>query len=416
MFEKFEEYVEELVFENLLTAKYFLFHISENQCAMKFLKHGNVCSYTCDYCTFCPFSLKIGPVDDSNTENEENVEYQVFSYCKHNHDKTFLSEKAAAYRSGDLAICIYERDELLKKVDLIKKEGKEKKKGKSYRSKEVSGIRVEISRLNKKICELEEKNERIVMGDFRYFSEEAYERFERAKIELPAKVNIVRGEWYLNMKNYSYRGVCGVTSDNMIECPVVVDGNVVTLKFPVDNCKDKKGKKVIMNEIRKRAGLESEREMDASEDEENLEVNEQQKGSKNKESMKRYNTRGARIDYEELVRFGVRRLIESDEPLTEDSMDAIPIYMGLYKSVYDLYLVCYPRRTKYYTPFSFCNEDEVVFDDLDKSLMTASMFKSRTGSLFSDSKQNMIFKKFKKDDIEGIQTLRCIILLSMITN
>ena len=218
------------------------------------------------------------------------------------------------------------------------------------------------------------------------------------------------------MKNYSYRGVCGVTSDNMIECPVLVDGNVVTLKFPVDSCKDKKGRKVIMNEIRKRAGLEPEREKDASEDEENLEVNEQQKGSKNKESMKRYNTRGARIDYEELVRFGVRRLIESDEPLTEDSMDAIPIYMGLYKSVYDLYLVCYPRRTKYYTPFSFCNEDEVVFDDLDKSLMTASMFKSRTGSLFSDSKQNMIFKKFKKDDIEGIQTLRCIILLSMITN
>ena len=30
MFEEFEEYVEELVFENLLTAKYFLFHISEN--------------------------------------------------------------------------------------------------------------------------------------------------------------------------------------------------------------------------------------------------------------------------------------------------------------------------------------------------------------------------------------------------
>ena len=30
IFEKFKEYVEELVFENLLTAKYFLFHISEN--------------------------------------------------------------------------------------------------------------------------------------------------------------------------------------------------------------------------------------------------------------------------------------------------------------------------------------------------------------------------------------------------
>ena len=165
---------------------------------------------------------------------------------------------------------MYERDELLRKVDLIKKEGKEKKKGKSYRSKEVSGIRVEISRLNKKIRELEERNERIVMGDIRYFSEEAYERYERAKIELPVKVNIVRGEWYLNMKNYSYRGVCGVTSDNMIECPVLVDGNVVTLKFPVDSCKDKKGRKVIMNEIRKRAGLEPEREKDASEDEENL--------------------------------------------------------------------------------------------------------------------------------------------------
>ena len=89
---------------------------------------------------------------------------------------------------------MYERDELLKKIALIKKEGKEKKKGKSYRSKEVSGIRVEISRLNKKIRELEERNERIVMGDIRYFSEEAYERYERAKIELQSKVNIVRGE------------------------------------------------------------------------------------------------------------------------------------------------------------------------------------------------------------------------------
>ena len=140
------------------------------------------------------FSLKIGLVDDSNIENEENVEYQVISYCKHNHDKTFLSEKAAAYRSGDLAICIYERDELIKRVELIKKEGKEKKKGKSYRCKEVGHIRVQISRLNKKIRELEEKNERIVMGDIRYFSEEAYERYERAKIELQSKVNIVRGE------------------------------------------------------------------------------------------------------------------------------------------------------------------------------------------------------------------------------
>ena len=93
------------------------------------------------------FSLKIGPVDDSNIENEENVEYQVISYCKHNHDKTFSSEKAAAYRSGDLAICIYEHDELIKRVELIKKEGKKKKKGKSYRCKEVGHIRVQISRV-----------------------------------------------------------------------------------------------------------------------------------------------------------------------------------------------------------------------------------------------------------------------------
>ena len=187
----------------------------------------------------------------------------MISYCKYNHDKTFLSEKATAYRSGDLAICIYERDELIKRVELIKKEGKEKKKGKSYRCKEVGNIRVQISRLNKKISELEEKNERIVMGDIRYFSEEAYERYERAKIELQSKVNIVRGEWYLNMKNYSYRGVCGVTSDNMIDCPVLVDGNVVTLKFPVDNCKEKKGRDMIMNEVRKWAGLEPEIEKDA---------------------------------------------------------------------------------------------------------------------------------------------------------
>ena len=140
------------------------------------------------------FSLKIGPVDDSNTENEENVEYQVISYCNNNHDKTFLSEKAAAYRSGDLAICIYGRDGLIKRVELIKKEWKEKKKGKSYRCKEVGNIRVQISRLNKKISELEEKNERIVLDDIRYFPEEAHERYERAKTKLQSKVQTARGE------------------------------------------------------------------------------------------------------------------------------------------------------------------------------------------------------------------------------
>ena len=46
MFEGFEEYVEELVLKNLLTAKYFLFPIIENLIAMKFLKHGVFCHYT----------------------------------------------------------------------------------------------------------------------------------------------------------------------------------------------------------------------------------------------------------------------------------------------------------------------------------------------------------------------------------
>ena len=59
MFEKFEEYVEELVFENLLTAKYFLFHIIENLIAMKFLKHGVFLSLHFNYWKYCSISLKI---------------------------------------------------------------------------------------------------------------------------------------------------------------------------------------------------------------------------------------------------------------------------------------------------------------------------------------------------------------------
>ena len=90
MFEGFEEYIEDLVFENLLTAKYFLFHISENQCPMRFLKHGDVCNFTCYYCKYCPFLLKIAPVDDVDKEDLENSEYQVISYCSHNHDKTLF--------------------------------------------------------------------------------------------------------------------------------------------------------------------------------------------------------------------------------------------------------------------------------------------------------------------------------------
>ena len=90
MFEGFEEYIEDLVFENLLTAKYFLFHISENQCPMRFSKHGIVCNFTCYYCKYCPFLLKIAPVDDADKEDVENSDYQVISCCSHNHDKTLF--------------------------------------------------------------------------------------------------------------------------------------------------------------------------------------------------------------------------------------------------------------------------------------------------------------------------------------
>ena len=77
-------------------------------------------------------------------------------YWKYNYDKFFLSEKAAIYRSVHLAICIYERDELLKMVEFIDKKRKEKTKGKLYSNKEVSGIRVEKYRLSKRIRGLEE--------------------------------------------------------------------------------------------------------------------------------------------------------------------------------------------------------------------------------------------------------------------
>ena len=80
----------------------------------------------------------------------------MISYGKYNYNNSFLSEKAAIYRSVDLAICIYERDELLKMVEFIDKKRKEKTKGKLYSNKEVSGIRVEKYRLSKRIRGLEE--------------------------------------------------------------------------------------------------------------------------------------------------------------------------------------------------------------------------------------------------------------------
>ena len=80
----------------------------------------------------------------------------MISYWKYNYDKSFLFEKATIYRNVNLAICIYEHDELLKMVELIDNKRKGKTKGKLYRNKEVGSIRVELCRLNKRIRRLEE--------------------------------------------------------------------------------------------------------------------------------------------------------------------------------------------------------------------------------------------------------------------
>ena len=80
-----------------------------------------------------------------------------------------------------------------------------------------------------------------------------------------------------------------------------------------------------------------------------------------------------------------------------------PIYYGLIASLYDLYTLGYPIQKKWYRPFSDDNENSPIIN-----------------TIVEYRRRKIVRKKIDKtrrfqmgDDITGVQSLCCIILLSM---
>ena len=102
-----------------------------------------------------------------------------------------------------------------------------------------------------------------------------------------------------------------------------------------------------------------------------------------------------------------RRSKRDDPEDDEDDDNKIdynpPLYYGLIASLYDLYTLKYPIQKKWYRPFSDDKENRPIIN-----------------TIVEYRRRKIVRKKIDKtrkfqmgDDITGVQSLRCIILLSM---
>ena len=105
-----------------------------------------------------------------------------------------------------------------------------------------------------------------------------------------------------------------------------------------------------------------------------------------------------------------RRYIRDDED--DDEIDYNPpLYYGLNASLYDLYTLRYPRQKKWIRPFSDDKENRPIINTIVEYRRRKIVKKNRG---VSGEKAIDKTRKFQiGDDIMGVQSLRCIILLSM---
>ena len=106
-----------------------------------------------------------------------------------------------------------------------------------------------------------------------------------------------------------------------------------------------------------------------------------------------------------------RRYIRDDED-DDDIIDYNPpLYYGLNASLYDLYTLRYPRQKKWIRPFSDDKENRPIINTIVEYRRRKIVKKNRS---VSGEKAIDKTRKFQiGDDITGVQSLRCIILLSM---
>ena len=88
-----------------------------------------------------------------------------------------------------------------------------------------------------------------------------------------------------------------------------------------------------------------------------------------------------------------------------------PLYYGLIASLYDLYTLRYPIQKKWYRPFSDDKENRPIINTIVEYRRRKIVKKNRG---VSGEKAIDKTRKFQiGDDIMGVQSFRCIILLSM---
>ena len=96
----------------------------------------------------------------------------------------------------------------------------------------------------------------------------------------------------------------------------------------------------------------------------------------------------------------------------EEIIDVMPTFNGLLNTLRDLYLVSYPREMKSYTSFSFSDKSTLVMKKDDMHTMSSTAFVRGTDGMISKSTAYRIIQNISKDDVEDLQILRCITLLS----
>ena len=88
-----------------------------------------------------------------------------------------------------------------------------------------------------------------------------------------------------------------------------------------------------------------------------------------------------------------------------------PLYYGLIASLYDLYTLRYPIQKKWYRPFSDDKEISPIINTIVEYRRRKIVKKNRS---VSGEKAIDKTRKFQiGDDMFGVQSLQCIILLSM---
>ena len=80
-------------------------------------------------------------------------------------------------------------------------------------------------------------------------------------------------------------------------------------------------------------------------------------------------------------------------------------------TLYDLYLLRYVRKRKNYRAFSYCATGYLL-DHITTTNMTSGELRDRLLYYMGYNKFSKVLQKIRREDIKGLQVLRCIHILS----